>query len=418
MTNMQNLQKIFILILGVIFWTNDSAGQQWNYKTPMPTARKGMAVAVLQGKIWVIGGSKMGHHVLDVVEVYDPATDSWDTQIPNINQAREDATAKVWNGKIYLFGGEKDNQLIGEVEAYDPATGNWQVISTLPTPRRGMASVVHDSTIWLIGGGNSQNTIYDLIEIYHPQNNSWSTLAAHLNTARANPMAGEIDETVFVFGGHFFGPVASFEKYDPNTQSWQNAGNMPYHCMSAGYTVAGDSAWIIGGLGQMGTVLDKVQIFYQEDGNPAWVEGVPLNTPRRELVAAAVNNTIYAIGGRGEMGGMFYDTVEAFNPIVSIYDEPVPYPEDFALLRNFPNPFNSMTTVSVTLPEKDRVQLKVYDPLGREIGTLYQGTLLPGTHAFPLSFSDFSGVELATGVYLLQLNGKKFDVIHKLILAK
>ena len=140
---MQNLQRYFVILLSISFF-GSVYSQAWQYKSPMPTARKAMAVAVLQDQIWVMGGSQTANVVLNLVEVYDPATDTWDQQVPQINVAREEATAQVWEGRIFLFGGGNDGQLVSEVEMYDPAAGVWQTVSQVPTPRRGMASVVVD----------------------------------------------------------------------------------------------------------------------------------------------------------------------------------------------------------------------------------------------------------------------------------
>jgi N-acetylneuraminic acid mutarotase len=383
----------------------------------MPTDRKGMSAAVLDNKIWVIGGKQMWQNALNVVEVYDPSTDSWNTQISNISHARENATAEEWNGKIYLFGGRNNHNLISEVEVYDPGIGSWQTITTIPTPRFGVASVIVDSSIWLIGGTNMNYTNYNIIEIYNPTSNSWTTLPANLNISRGNPMASVIDSSVYVFGGDYFGPVISYEKYDFSTQTWLNAGNMQYSCGSAGYLTFSNQAWLIGGMGQGGT-LGTVQKFFMNGGNPNWVQEASLNTARRELVAAMVNNKIYAIGGRGMMGGQTYDSVEELDVVVGILQQQPVIPENFVTISNYPNPFNNVTIISVQIPENDVVSLKVYDIRGSLVGQIYNGNIQAGTHKFYFDAINSSGLTLPSGVYFIHYDGNKFSKFKKINLIK
>ncbi len=413
---MQNFQKYFAILLTVLM-TGLLPAQQWQYKTAMPTARKGMAIAVMQDKIWVMGGSQMGHHALTTVEVYDPLSDTWNDQVPQLNLARDNATAQVWNDKIYIFGGAHGSELVSPVEMYDPSAGSWQIISQLPTQRLGMASVSTDSSIWLIGGANSQGNFYPTVEKYFPATNSWDTLSPGLNIARGEPMAARINGEIFVFGGYFFSPVSNYEKFNRDTGIWELMGQMPYNCASAGYAVTGNRGWLIGGRGQNG-VFDTVQIFRFLSGEVSWQEGPPLATPRRELAAAAVQDKLYAIGGRGNMGPTIYDTVEELDILVGIEPPSPAISRQYCLLENFPNPFNPSTTIRLYLPAADNVRLKIFDPLGREITELFKGHLSAGTHEFSFSVSDISGIKLSSGLYFLRLEGRKFNESHKIYLMK
>lgn len=79
--------------------------------------------------------------------------------------------------------------------------------------------------------------------------------------------------------------------------------------------------------------------------------------------------------------------------------EPVPYlPDQPELAQNFPNPFNSQTTISFQLPEKMHVTLKVYDLLGREVALLFEGLLPEGEHSVQFDAQDLTG-----GVYFYRL---------------
>jgi N-acetylneuraminic acid mutarotase len=410
---MQNLQRLIFISLIIFSLPTSVFSQQWQFKASMPTARKGMAVAVLDNKIWVIGGRFTSHAALNVVEVYDPSTNSWDTQVPGLNTARENATAQVWNGMIYVFGGKDNHLIISSVERFNPTTNSWEDVSNMPTQRYGIASILVDSSIWIIGGTDINGSNYNSIEIFNLQNNNWSNLPASMNIARGDPMAVMINDNIHVFGGHYFGPVLSYEKYDSTTQSWSMVGNMIYSCGSAGYLSFDNQAMLIGGMSQSG-VLDKVQIFQYDGGIPAWSEGPTLNTPRRELVSAVVNNKIYAIGGRGMMGMNIYDTVEELDMLVGLPQIDPKIPEDHAFISNYPNPFNNSTVVFLQLPERDEIRLKIYDVMGQEVGQIYQGKLLAGKHQFSIAIEQIAKYPLSTGIYFIRLEGRKFSYVKKI----
>lgn len=73
-------------------------------------------------------------------------------------------------------------------------------------------------------------------------------------------------------------------------------------------------------------------------------------------------------------------------------------PSTFYLSQNYPNPFNSTTAFDYSLPQNARVTLKVYDILGREVKTLFDGKQFAGTYK-----ATFNADQLASGVYFYRL---------------
>jgi hypothetical protein len=73
-------------------------------------------------------------------------------------------------------------------------------------------------------------------------------------------------------------------------------------------------------------------------------------------------------------------------------------PDAFFLAQNWPNPFNPVTTIELAVPEPSRVQLTVYDALGREVAVLLNTWLYAGRH-----HATFDGSRLASGVYFARL---------------
>jgi hypothetical protein len=110
------------------------------------------------------------------------------------------------------------------------------------------------------------------------------------------------------------------------------------------------------------------------------------------------------------------------SPWVNNYDcygEPFPgeimatTPDAFTLVNATPNPFNPVTTLSFTLPEASRVNLKVYDASGREVATLVDGQREAGNHQV-----TFDGSELSSGVYFYTLTAGSHVATGKMALVK
>jgi hypothetical protein len=88
-------------------------------------------------------------------------------------------------------------------------------------------------------------------------------------------------------------------------------------------------------------------------------------------------------------------------------------PTAYALLPNYPNPFNPSTTVTFALPETAKVRLVVYDLLGRAVRILAEGTYGAGT--YPVVFDAST---LPSGLYLLQLTTPQQTFTRTLSLMK
>jgi hypothetical protein len=82
-------------------------------------------------------------------------------------------------------------------------------------------------------------------------------------------------------------------------------------------------------------------------------------------------------------------------------------PADFALGQNYPNPFNPDTRIHYALPEGGRVQLKVFDLLGREVATLVDGNRPAGNHMAVWNGGLSDGTQASSGVYVYRLHWSK-----------
>ncbi len=138
----------------------DPTTDKWVTKTDMPTARRGIAAGVVNDKIYVVGGlvcSNNDSTYTAKMEEYDPATDTWTTKA-SMPTAREHLAAGVVNGKIYVIGG---SAALNTVEEYDPATNTWTAKASMPTARSDLTASVMNGEIYAIGGGCSPELFDD-----------------------------------------------------------------------------------------------------------------------------------------------------------------------------------------------------------------------------------------------------------------
>ncbi|WP_429206511.1 Kelch repeat-containing protein [Massilia sp. UYP11] len=141
----------------------DLQSGRWSRIADAPSARNSAAGAVIDNKIYVVGGRQMVAGAngrsrpvnVATLEVYDPARDRWETRSP-LPLAQGGLAAAAHDGKLYVFGGEQfvpQAKVFGESWVYDPASDRWSALPAMPTPRHGHGAAVVGNRIYLMGGG-------------------------------------------------------------------------------------------------------------------------------------------------------------------------------------------------------------------------------------------------------------------------
>ena len=158
----------------------------------MPVARGCHTAAVVDGKIYVVGGEigddEDGAVITDRVDMYDPAADSWQ-QMAAMPTAWSSPAAAVVDGKIYVSGGlAASGEYSDALEAYDPVADTWTTLASLSQARTDHASAAVHGKLYVFGGDSDSGRM-DLVEVYSPASNSW---------ARAADLLCPIDECVAV----------------------------------------------------------------------------------------------------------------------------------------------------------------------------------------------------------------------------
>jgi N-acetylneuraminic acid mutarotase len=139
----------------------DPATNKWESRKPMSVPRNHIFAGAVNGKIYVIGGRTGSAYIMtatntNVVEEYDPATDTWSGPLQRMPTARSGGGYGTDGRRIYCAGGEvATSQLAGAfraVEAYEPATNTWSILPSMPIPRHGVAGAVIGTDFHLVSG--------------------------------------------------------------------------------------------------------------------------------------------------------------------------------------------------------------------------------------------------------------------------
>jgi hypothetical protein len=103
---------------------------------------------------------------------------------------------------------------------------------------------------------------------------------------------------------------------------------------------------------------------------------------------------------------------------VSLVNASPDLPDRFTLYQNYPNPFNPETRIDFELPQSCRVELSVYNLLGRRVRILADGDYSAGSHTVTWDGSDDSGSAVSSGVYFYRLTASGISETRKMLLMK
>jgi N-acetylneuraminic acid mutarotase len=400
----------------------------WTYKAPMPTSRGFTSGAVVNEKIYVIGGFPTHTSVTPANEMYDPATDSW-TKMADMPEGRCANAICAYKGKIYVFGGVSSNpyaSATNSIFVYDPQTDSWTQKTNMPYKNAFCGIAVVNDTIYLTGGmqGYASPPISSLWA-YVPLTDSW-TEKAPMPTARGMLSACALNGKIYAIGGTLNFLTSSFdivEVYDPETNIWTTEIPMPTSRVSLATCVLKDEIYAVGGYDY------PLMYALNETYNPEldeWTTKAPMQETRQTFFLGAVGDKIYAIGGsypnpQNPAMPVILNSVEEFNIMTTGVENrhgEEGHSNQLKLGQNYPNPFSSTTTIPYELFHQTHVKLSVYDLLGRKVSIPVNQNQPPGKYQVA-----FSGEKLARGIYYYQIQAKseydfQFSDTRKFILIK
>jgi pectinesterase len=229
-----------------------------------------------------------------------------------------------------------------------------------------------------------------------------------LHDSLASPAAGAIDSSNATMVSFYLGrpwqqaPKAVFDScYEPATLN------------AAGWTVMGPNAALFAEYNCYG---------------PGWVSGTrpiiwaPTSQPSKLSDSAAATYTIANIFAKTTAAPPFSYSANWIPKILDLNSILTGVftntnniiPRELKLCNNFPNPFNPTTQIQFSVPKDGRATLKVYNLIGQEVTTLFDGIAKSGQNIT----KEFSGSRLASGVYFARLQFNGSSLVQRMLLLK
>jgi hypothetical protein len=273
---------------------------------------------------------------------------------------------------------------------------SWTLLNSgLPVPSKIMAFGINGATIF--AGLKNSNGVYVSL------NNGASWTQTSLNNESVTSFA--------IYGTKIFAGCYGGKVYlsTNNGGSWSLVNNgLP----------AGD----IGALALIGSNLfaginypnTYWGVYYSSNSGTSWIpknEGFSW-TPGPPVQCFLITSN-YIFAGTG--GQVWRRNLSDFIGIKNISSE---IPSAYTLSQNYPNPFNPSSIIRFQIKDSRFVTLKVYDMLGKEVATLVNEKLAPGTYEVPFSISQFSNNQISSGVYFYRLTTEGFSETKKMLMIK
>jgi hypothetical protein len=311
-----------LMVAKPAFSSADTAEDTWATKAPMQQARAGLGVAVVNGKIYAIGGSTAsGSYPPDIFaggfvgtnEEYDPETDTWTTKA-SMPTPRDYFAIAAYGNKIYCIGGAVGFSVdertgfhsyigSGVNEVYDTVTNRW--VTKTPMPDYGMEcqAYVVNGKIYVVDGS--------FVYAYDPENDSWATktrMPKPYPKYDSSPVSAVVDNKIVVtFDFSTFNSSTMFEYYeqkvwiyDTETDSWSGgtSGTTVVHGGAAVATVGVKAPQKVYVLGlTIGQYLSPSTNQVYDPMADAWTTATAMNARRKDFGVAVVDDVLYAIGG-------------------------------------------------------------------------------------------------------------------------
>ncbi|MGR9088537.1 MAG: Kelch repeat-containing protein, partial [Gammaproteobacteria bacterium] len=205
----------------------------WTTGASAPFAAGSSATAYIGGKIYYAGGI-VGSATVNSIAAYDPTLNSWSSPLAPMPQGVNHAASATDGSKLYVFGGRGGGNSVSNgfnyVQIYNPATNSWQsstdagsTIPPLPQARGGMGKAVYyDGEFYIIGGetasgaGATSDGVYGRVDIYDPVAKTWRQ-GSPMPTARHGIFPLLDSDYIYVPGGGIkkgFSQSKIHERYD------------------------------------------------------------------------------------------------------------------------------------------------------------------------------------------------------------
>ena len=285
-------------------------GTGWQDYADIPVPGDHLAAASDGRYLYAVGGRRLEVTAnTAVVQRFDLNADRW-TQLPAMPTKVSDCAVAIVGGRLIVVGGESTGTVYNTVRAFDLTASTWSTLPNLAVARHGLAMAAIGNTLYAIDGAAqpghnaSTSTVQTLAVPRGPAQpaGGWQ-LGSNSLVAVQQVGAAVLDGRIWVAGGltDAENATAKTEFYDPTVGTWSPGPDLPvplHHAMMVSYQ---NTVWVIGGFQPRGGEVSGVasaRVLHLNAAQTGWVDGPELHHARAAGAAAVVGGKIVVVGGR------------------------------------------------------------------------------------------------------------------------
>jgi photosystem II stability/assembly factor-like uncharacterized protein len=273
-----------------------------------------------------------------------------------------------------------------------------------------------DGSIWTSSASGTSNILYSLFFI--DANTGWIVGAKGTIRKTVNgggsfvPQSNPVPATSSIYSVYFVNPNTGFVSTDnggilktmDGGTTWNYKLSTTNVVLKSVYFLNSSLGWAVGWDLAAPNLAKEYKTI---DSGETWIPQYMNSWSRPWSVYFTDANTGWAVGYFSGIlktstgGGIFVNNIST------------EVPDNYSLHQNYPNPFNPSTNIKFEILKNENVTLTIYDMLGREISTLVNEKLQPGTYEV-----TFDGSNLPSGAYFYKLTSGNFVETKKMLMIK
>lgn len=247
--------------------------------------------------------------------------------------------------------------------------------------------------------------------LYYSTNNGMNWIRPANFGLPSNPDTSKPITSIEIIGNKIIaGALNKLMVSTDNGTSWTAAGGPELTgSFSSFYAMSKYNSLILTGIRYIGTGGGPYGVYYDRNTNFNWTNftnNLPSNISIYSMFLE--NSMLYITTHAGQ--GIWKVNLDMLTNTGNISTAA---PDKFSLSNAYPNPFNPSTKVQLSVPFASRVELKVFDVMGRQVDVIADREFSAGTYDFQWNAKGFN-----SGIYFLRLTTANYTETKKLMLLK
>lgn len=241
-------------------------------------------------ELYSFGGLGTGHRCEASMDTYDPVTKRWSDFSP-LPRPRSNHAAAVVEGMVYLVGGSAGDEPVSTVDRFDPILNEWTALPPMLMEREHPAAAELDGFLYVAGGSTTARGSVSM-ERFDPNTKTW-TFMHPMHLPRRLHTLTNVCGKLYVVGGEDH--LSMVERFDPETNTWCGGSDPNTEATSRGGSRRWRSLCLGGKLSVRDEISNSVECF--DPRSQLWSRLPPMLIPRAHHSVVALGGLLYVTGG-------------------------------------------------------------------------------------------------------------------------